>query len=130
MAMIARLPHLMAPFAPLCLCVCVPLCLCVSVQRWHWMMVAGEVLSVVSYAASFVLLPTYFDLPYLLTLSFWLKVSLSLALSLRRTADEPRTGQLRIGRQRTGRQRTGQQRAGQHNSVLVNSEPKEDAPRG
>uniref|UniRef100_A0A7S0QT48 P-type ATPase C-terminal domain-containing protein n=1 Tax=Cryptomonas curvata TaxID=233186 RepID=A0A7S0QT48_9CRYP len=45
-----------------------------EVQRWHWLMVAGELLSLLAYGGSIVALPEYFDVAYVLTATFWLKV--------------------------------------------------------
>jgi len=45
-----------------------------EVQRWHWIMGAAQVLSVIFYVSSFYLLPTYFDVAFIFTAEFWWRV--------------------------------------------------------
>lgn len=45
-----------------------------EIQRWSCVMVLAQLLSLASYLVSFFLLPTYFDVGFIFTSSFWLKV--------------------------------------------------------
>ena len=45
-----------------------------EVQKWQWVMLAAQALSLGCYLASFLLLPTYFDIAFIFTGGFWAKV--------------------------------------------------------
>jgi len=52
-----------------------------EVHKWHLLIILAEVFSLVVYFASFFLLKSYFDLNFILTLDFWLKVSIITLIS-------------------------------------------------
>ena len=45
-----------------------------EIRKWHWMIIVAELFSVLAYFISVFLLPTYFDISYILTGTFWLKI--------------------------------------------------------
>jgi len=46
-----------------------------EIQKWKLLMIVSQILSLAAYVLSFFLLPTYFDVGYIFSGSFWLKVT-------------------------------------------------------
>mmetsp|Transcript_2438 Transcript_2438/g.4938 ORF Transcript_2438/g.4938 Transcript_2438/m.4938 type:complete len:124 (+) Transcript_2438:23-394(+) len=45
-----------------------------EIQKWSWVMILAQFASLGSYLISFFILPTYFDVGFIFTGSFWAKV--------------------------------------------------------
>ncbi|KZT54722.1 phospholipid-translocating P-type ATPase [Calocera cornea HHB12733] len=52
-----------------------------QITRWHTVMIASEVVTLVIYAGSIAFLPTYFDLSFVLSIRFFWKVAVIVAVS-------------------------------------------------
>lgn len=50
------------------------LMVCFEIQKWHYLMVVAQILSLVFYISSFYLLPTYFDVTFIFTTEFCWRV--------------------------------------------------------
>ena len=52
-----------------------------EIRKWSWPIVLAELFSVIIYFVSMLVLPTYFDLNYVFTPTFWWKTAVVIAIS-------------------------------------------------